>query len=357
MLAIGGRFRRRFHPRDQAHRLRLLRRWGNLGRSLTESKAPHAKSPLVLEAHGLRKSFNRFEVLRCVDMCVGRGEVYGFLGRNGAGKTTAIRTLMGILKSDAGRISFFGEPAASGPTRAQKQRIGYVSQTQHFYGWMTAERIGNFVRSFYPSWAQDLYQELLRVFDIPAKKRIQALSDGTRTKLALALALAHNPELLILDEPTAGLDPAARREFLEIVADQTQTRHCTTILSSHIVDDIERLASRVGILDQGRILFEGDLGDLHRIVRAVPKDRLAAWQAERPLPPGLTVRNHRGETAFIFGSVSSWDAAPEFSRLAASLGLEDIFLALVVKSVVPSTDDIRGAFVFPESGAYEGDRP
>lgn len=313
-------------------------------------------SPRVLEANGLKKSFGRFEVLRGLDLCVARGDVYGFLGRNGAGKTTAIRTLMGILKSDRGHISFFGEPAAHGPTRSQKQRIGYVSQTQHFYGWMTAERLGQFVRSFYPTWNQRLYQELLRVFDIPAKKRTQALSDGTRTKLALALALAHNPELLILDEPTAGLDPAARREFLEIVAHETQTRHCTTILSSHIVDDIERLANRVGILDQGRLLFEGDLSDLRRIVRAIDTNQLAAWQNERSLPPGLSIRNVRGTTTIVCGDLAAWDEAPDFSQLASALGLEDIFLALVVRNVVPSTDDIRSASVFPRSQPNEGER-
>ena len=143
---------------------------------------------------------------------VSQGEVYGLLGRNGAGKTTMLRILMGIVRPDAGTIELLGKRTKR-VTVSLKQRIGYVSQEPMFYSWMTAEHLGRFVGSFYPTWDKQEFSRLLDALDVPKDRRAADLSGGTRSKLGLALARAPRPELLLLDEPTAGLDPVARREF------------------------------------------------------------------------------------------------------------------------------------------------
>jgi ABC-type multidrug transport system ATPase subunit len=194
--------------------------------------------------------------------------VYGFLGRNGAGKTTTIRMLMGIIRPDGGTIELFGEPTRR-TTIAQKRRIGYVSQGQFFYPWMTCRTLGRFVAGFYPAWDDAEFDRLLRVLDVPWDRKVSALSSGTRVKLALALALAHRPEVLILDEPTAGLDPVARREFLEMIGRQARTHHRTTLFSSHLVDEVERIADRVGIIHKGRLCYEGSIPTLRQMVRRI----------------------------------------------------------------------------------------
>lgn len=164
----------------------------------------------LLAVRGLRRHFGTMPAVDGVDLNVYSGEIYGFLGINGAGKTTTIRTFMGIIAAEAGTITLMGETTHRATVK-QKRRIGYVSQEQNFYPWMSCRTLGRFVRSFYPTWDQREFDRLLAVFSIPEKRRVSHLSGGMRAKLALALALAPKPDLLILDEPTAGLDPVARR--------------------------------------------------------------------------------------------------------------------------------------------------
>ena len=228
---------------------------------------PEETSP-ALRTTGLAKRYGRVRVVNGLDLDVPRGKIYGFLGRNGAGKTTTIRMLMGILKPDRGEIEFFGQRTRR-TTIPLKRRIGYVSQSQHFYPWMSARQLGRFVSGFYPNWDAAEYDRLLRVLEIPPERRTSQLSGGMRMKLALALALAHHPELLILDEPTAGLDPVAQREFLEIVRNQSRNHGRTTLFSTHRIDEVERAADKVGIIDEGVMRYEGDLADLRAEVRRV----------------------------------------------------------------------------------------
>jgi ABC-2 type transport system ATP-binding protein len=245
------------------------------------------------------------------------GEVYGFLGRNGAGKTTTLRILMGIVPADSGQIHLFGEPIKR-VSVAVKRRIGYVSQEQNFYPWMTARQLGDFVAAFYPSWDAHEYERMLAVLDIAPNQRSVELSGGTRTKLALALALAPRPPLLLLDEPTAGLDPVARREFHDLVSEVVRERGVTVFLSSHLVDEVEAIASRVGIIQAGRMRVEGDVPTLREKVRRV--------HASAPcvLPPGFTqVRNDVWQADPEQWSAAQW---PEGVAIE-SLSLEEIFLA------------------------------
>ncbi|MCB1231926.1 MAG: ABC transporter ATP-binding protein [Verrucomicrobiae bacterium] len=319
--------------------------------SLTEESS-------ALRAIGLRKRYGRVSVVNGLDLEVPRGKIYGFLGRNGAGKTTTIRMLMGILKPDRGEIEFFGHRTRR-TTTALKRRIGYVSQSQHFYPWMSARQLGRFVGGFYPNWDTAEYDRLLRVLEIPPDRRSSQLSGGMRMKLALALALAHHPDLLILDEPTAGLDPVAQREFLEIVKNQSRNHGRTTLFSTHRIDEVERAADKVGIIDEGVMRYEGDLDDLRAEVRrlvemprkpiAVPQPTEPDESDDAPKPPALplpTVRRenplagHDGYELLRDESVperqqliyrctlpSPWMAPMPDGWRIEPLSLEDIFMA------------------------------
>jgi len=216
----------------------------------------------------LRRSFGKFHAVDGLDLNVREGEIYGFLGVNGAGKTTAIRTIMGITKPSGGRIELFNKKVRK-TTIKQKQRIGYVSQEQFLYPWMTAKLLGKFVSGLYPKWDQTEYERLLEVFSVPYQRKVSALSGGMKMKLALALALAPRPDLLILDEPTAGMDPVARHEFLEIIKLQARRDGRTTFFSTHLLDEVEKTADRVGIIHEGKMRYEGELSDLQTRVQRV----------------------------------------------------------------------------------------
>ncbi len=280
----------------------------------------------ILRVSGLRRSFGRVVAVDGLDLEVGEGEIYGFLGVNGAGKTTTIRMLMGILPPDAGTIELLGVKSRR-TTLKQKQKIGYVSQEQHFYPWMTAEMLGKFVGALYPDWDAAEFDRLIRVLEVPPRRKASRLSGGMRVKLALALALAPRPPLLILDEPTAGLDPVARREFLDIIEHQAREYGRTTFFSTHLLDEVERAADRVGIIHRGKKRFEGELGLLQSRVRKVrlpegvaPPAGFEIWRAEESAPE---------DGAQLF----TLDAAPEQWEQAGLAGerlsLDDIFISCV----------------------------
>ena len=290
--------------------------------------------PIVLEVRGLRRHFGKVPAVDGIDLLVREGEIYGFLGINGAGKTTAIRALMGIIATEAGTISLLGETTRR-TSVAQKRRIGYVSQEQNFYPWMTCHALGKFAGSFYPTWDAAEFTRLLEVLEVPADRRVSELSGGMRAKLALALALAPRPALLILDEPTAGLDPVARREFMQLIVAQARQHRRTTLFSSHLIDEVERCADRVGIIHQGRMRFEGSLGELRGLVRRV---RLPA-DAEFVLPLGFEIWRDEAldgvRTIALRADPAAWEnlALPPGATIEA-MSLEDRFIACVGSTVV-----------------------
>jgi ABC-2 type transport system ATP-binding protein len=265
----------------------------------------------------IRRRFGKVQALDGLSLTVNRGEVYGFLGRNGAGKTTAIRILMGIVRPDAGTIDLLGQRTKR-VTVSLKQRIGYVSQEPMFYSWMTPSQLGRFVGSFYPTWDKGEFSRLLVALDVPEGRRAADLSGGTRSKLGLALALASRPELLLLDEPTAGLDPVARREFHDQLMLLQRERGTTVFFSSHLVGEVEQLAHRVGIVQAGRTRFEGDVAALRASVR-----RIVADPSFVP-PDGF----ERLRDDVYRATGSQWDAGPwPAGTEIRQLSLEDIFLA------------------------------
>ncbi len=296
---------------------------------------------VVLRTVGLRKQFGKTIALDGLNLEVREGEIYGFLGRNGAGKTTTIRALMGILQPDAGTVVLGGR-AMPRVDVATKRQIGYVSQEPHFYPWMTGAQLGRFVGGFYPTWDRAEFQRLLDVLQLPSDRRFSHLSGGMQMKLALALALAHRPALLILDEPTAGLDPVARREFLDLLAGQARHRHRTTLFSSHLIEEVDRVADRIGIIEAGRMRYEGSLAELKATVRRVREPRPPPNDASSEAPPRLPFTTPPGfeqlrdestttETSLVLRAPTAvWDATnfpPHLTREA--LSLEDVFLSFV----------------------------
>lgn len=215
----------------------------------------------VIQFRDIHKRFGKLPVLAGLNLEVSGGEVFGFLGRNGAGKSTAIRVLMGITAADAGEVRLFGQ-RVSPRQIGVRRRVGYVAQEQNMYPWMSPRALGRFVRGFYPTWDDGRWRELNERFALPPKRRLGTFSGGMKAKLALAVALSSRPELLVLDEPTAGMDPVARREFLDLVRGETERDGVTTFFSTHLIDEIEAIADRIAIVENGQTVYEGALGPL-----------------------------------------------------------------------------------------------
>ncbi len=295
----------------------------------------------VLQLKGIAKRYGPVTALEGLDMTVHEGVVYGFLGRNGAGKSTALQIIMGISLATRGETWLFDERVRNDDPNPRRA-IGYVAQEQHFYDWMTATRIGKFVSGFYPAWDDPEYRRLLKLFDIPADRKIVGLSTGMKAKLALALALAHRPRLLLLDEPTAGMDPVSRREFIDMVRDQAVRSQRTTLFSSHYIEEVEQAATHLGIIDGGVMRYEGSLETLRNTVlrMVLPQDF-----TEISVPPlarsqVLQSRLIDGQTELILRLPDDITAEERndlslyalHGRLDA-LSLEDIFIAMVTRRV------------------------
>jgi ABC-2 type transport system ATP-binding protein len=217
----------------------------------------------VIETHQLCKSFKDQPALRGLDLHVPAGSIFGFLGRNGAGKTTTIKTLMGLLRADTGSAHVFGVPVTDADSAAGvRRRIGFVTEDKELYPYMTVEQIIRFTRPFFPNWRRDLEQRYLEMFELPKARKIPDLSKGMRSKLMLLLAIARGAELLILDEPTDGLDPAATEDVLRELVSITGSSGITIFFSSHQLSEVELIADHVGIVDQGRMVVSGCLDDL-----------------------------------------------------------------------------------------------
>lgn len=223
---------------------------------------------LAVQTTGLVRRFGRRSVIKGLDLHVPKGVVYGFLGRNGAGKTTTLRMLIGILDPHGGTMRINGVSIRRVRARHRRQ-IGYVSQQQHFYPWMKVRSLGRFVGAFHPTWDTSYFRALLDRLAVEPGQRVGTLSGGTRMKLAMALALAHRPPLLLLDEPTAGVDPVTRREILDLLRHTVDEKGCTVLFSTHTISEIVDIGDEVGILHEGRMFFQGPVSDFESRVRRV----------------------------------------------------------------------------------------
>lgn len=217
-----------------------------------ELEARDVVSPAV-KINGLTKRYRGKAVVDKLSLSIPRGSVYGLIGPNGAGKSTTLKSLMRLIKISSGSASILGHDVHS-DFQAVKSRLGYVPETHHIYRWMKVKRVIAFTRSFYPSWNDEFCNQMLQMMELDPDKKVKQLSKGMLAKLALLLAVSHEPELLVLDEPLSGLDPIVRDEFIDGVLKTICERDTTVIFSSHTIGDVQRLADSVGILFNGRLL-------------------------------------------------------------------------------------------------------
>jgi ABC-2 type transport system ATP-binding protein len=214
----------------------------------------------ILEIRNLRKEFKGF-ALDNISFRVPRGTIMGFIGPNGAGKTTTIKLIMGLLHSDGGEIELFGLDAFR-HAKEVKEKIGFVYDEIFYFEWLNASEIGFLMPHFYLAWDRVAFAQYLARFELPARKQIKTFSRGMKMKFSLAVALSHNAELIVMDEPTAGLDPVFRQEVLEILLNVIQDESKAVLFSSHIIADLERIADFVTFIDRGKIIFSENKDDL-----------------------------------------------------------------------------------------------
>jgi ABC-2 type transport system ATP-binding protein len=279
------------------------------------------------------RSFGRMRALDAVDLTVAPGSVLGLVGRNGAGKTTALRLAHGVLFPDAGRIRVLGlDPVRQGSE--VRRRASLLSEESSLYPWMTVEEILAFGGALHPRWDAALARSLRERLELDPRARIKTLSRGTRAKVALVLAVACRPEVLFLDDPTAGLDPLVRGEVLQGLLEAIPAEGGAVVYASHLVADIERVADRVAILDHGRIRIEAPLEELKsRVRRAV-----AVFDGDAPLPgrpdlPGRIDAHADGRVLTVVAEGANGELAAGLRALGAkevaieALPLEEILVA------------------------------
>ncbi len=292
---------------------------------------PFCSAPVVV-AHALEKSFGARRVLNQLDWRVPAGRVVGLLGRNGAGKTTLLRCLLGLSPVDGGRIELFGE-SMSEPGGDRMHRLGFVPQTFDLFPWMRVCAFLDFTGAFYARWNRSLVERLLVDWQIDARQKIGQLSQGQRQKLAIVRAIAPEPDLLVLDEPVASLDPQARRAFMAELLQLMNHPGKTVIFSTHITADLERANADIALLRDGRIQFTRPLEELRRRIRRVVLSRPGGW-TQAPVAAGQLKASVQGPRAQLLVEDPDVDGLNALAaREGASLSienpsLEDLFVEL-----------------------------
>lgn len=281
---------------------------------------------------GLCKCFGRKEVLRGVDLEVPASSIFGFLGVNGAGKTTLIRTLLGLLRGDGGQCNVSGLDPNTDAIEIRR-RVGYMAENQTMYAWMKVGQIIDWVARFHPKWDTPFAEELRGQMQLDIGAKVGTLSKGQTSRLALLLALAHHPEIVILDDPTLGLDPIARRGFLRDVIGYLQEAGVTVFFSSHLLYEIEPICDRVAILHEGRIIKSSAVDELRESVRRVLLDPVEG-AAVTSIPGLLDHEARNGRWALTVEDIDA--AQPELAKMSrgeptvVELNLDEIFDAYVI---------------------------
>jgi len=238
-----------------------------------------SENPMV-EIRGLSKRFGKIQALDAVDLDIGRGRIVGLLGANGAGKSTLLRHIIGLYLPDSGRCTTLGCDAGK-LSPAELARIGYVHQEGELIDWMTAGQLLRYVSVYYPTWNDELEKRLVGEYEISLKARVGSLSPGQRQRLAILIAICFEPELLILDEPAAALDPLARAQFLDLLLHLIQDQNRTIVISSHILSDVEKVIDHAVIMKAGKIIADASFDALREKYHRV---RLTALSGALPDP-------------------------------------------------------------------------
>jgi ABC-2 type transport system ATP-binding protein len=302
-----------------------------------------SQSPNVVEIHALSRRFGRTLALDGVNLEIPRGAVFGIVGENGAGKTTMIKHLMGLLKAQSGTVRVFGRDPVKDPVGVLS-RVGYLSEDRDLPDWMTIEELLRYLRAFYPTWDDEFANRLREQFDLSPTARTKGLSQGQRARTCLLAAMAYRPELLVLDEPSTGLDPIVRRDILSAIVRTIAEEGRTVLFSSHLLDEVERLADWVAMIDRGRIVLCGPLDD----IKAAHRRLTLRFDEPCSQPPSLS------GSLYAEGFGRDWTTvcrAPCEALVgqAASLG------ARVIDDHVPSLDEIFVARVRSRAAALVED--
>jgi ABC-2 type transport system ATP-binding protein len=288
----------------------------------------------IIETTNLSRRYWRTEALRELNLAVPTGSVFALLGANGAGKTTAIKVLMNLLPPSAGSARVLGVDSRQLGER-QFAQIGYVSENQKLPLWMTVRQLLDYCRPFYPTWDRELESRLLGQFDLPPERKLKHLSRGMLMKTALLSSLAYRPKLLVLDEPFSGLDPLARDDFVRGVLEASELGDWTVLVSSHDIEEVERLADDIALLESGRLRFsettESLLGRFRRMeVTVTGNVPLAAP------PPGWLELDQKGGLVRFIDTRYEREATeracrerfPEGAVTASPMTLREIFVTL-----------------------------
>jgi ABC-2 type transport system ATP-binding protein len=291
----------------------------------------------IVDFENVHRAYRKgIDVLHGVSFSIEPGQVVGLLGRNGAGKTTLIRIAMGMLEAQQGSVRLFGLDPREQPVEV-KRRIGYVAEDQILPPFLRVREVIDLHRRLFPTWDDRLAQDLHARFRLPSEERITRLSKGQARQVALLCAIAHRPELLILDEPAGGLDPAARREFLETSIRLLNESGSTILFSSHYMSDVERVAGRVVLIHEGRLLLDQESDALREAhcVALIPPDARISREALLRLAACRGVRERSDALHAVF-ALAPADAQALIERELAvtrarcrAVDLEEMFIELV----------------------------
>jgi ABC-2 type transport system ATP-binding protein len=292
--------------------------------------------PFVIETVELRKRYGGVEALRGLDLQVPPGSIFGFLGRNGAGKTTAMKILLGMTRASGGDARVFGlAPGSPRESVDIRRRAAFVSEDKGLYDSMHVGAMVRFTASFFPHWRADLERKYLRAFELPPDASIGTLSRGMRTKLSLLLALCRGAELLLLDEPTSGLDPAVTEQVLQALVAYVADEATTVFFSSHQIADVDQIADRVAIIERGRTAVTGALDDLRRDYRRIQLVFDDAAPDAVFHAPGVARVRRSGRVLTLLSSAGAEQVVDEARALAPAsmdvfpVSLKEIFLETV----------------------------
>jgi ABC-2 type transport system ATP-binding protein len=288
-------------------------------------------SELVIETRSLTKRYGSLAAVDGLSMRVERGSIYGLLGRNGSGKTTTLRMLAGLAEATGGSAKVLGLEAKRDQV-AILERTGFVID-KTLLPWMTGADLVYMNSGFFPKWSHELVHRYAKALEIPMDRKFKKLSQGNKTKLCLLLALAQNPELLILDEPTTGLDPVVTDQLLRVLVEDFANDGRTILMSSHHLSEVERIADWVGIVDKGKLLLEARLDDIRSHYRRL---RVVGERLPTTLPEMLVRTSWVGVTEYVVSAGAEASAAALRSEGANVLevlpmNLSEIFLVLVGK--------------------------
>jgi ABC-2 type transport system ATP-binding protein len=306
---------------------------------------PRDQRDPVIEARGLTRYFGHKCAVDSVSLSVPQGSVFAFIGRNGAGKTTTIRMILGLLEPTRGSSTILGYDSAALPP-ATRARIGYMAEGHPVYGWMRVGQYADFQRGFYAHWNHQIFASVIDYFAISARTKAGHLSHGQRAGLHLAMTLAIEPEVLMLDDPATGLDPSARRSLLEAMIYFTRSRERTIFFSTHLLEDVERVADHVAVLDYSvlRVCCSADTFR-ERVRRLVVRFRTEPPRHLPSIPGLLRVTRTENELSLIVANLNGrtehdLESIGALSVDEQSISLEDALIAHVGrqgdKSFIPN---------------------